>query len=113
MSTVTNIVLQVGTGEEAIVDQINLIAHRGGIGPLYEVNSEVPGSRKLLEVGVFLMTLNGEDELAAQIESCVRNYREEVPELSDTVLILTRHDQCSEVIRPSAYVKATCYGNAI
>lgn len=102
MSSVTSIVLQVGIGEEAIVDQINLIVSREGLGPLYEINSEVPGSRKQLEVGVFLLSLNGEDELATQIANCVRNYREEVPEQSDTVLILTRHDQCSEVIRPGS-----------
>lgn len=101
MSTVTNIVLQVGTGEEALVEQINLITDRAGIGSLYEVDSAVPGNRKHLEVGVYLMTLNGEEELAERIANCVRGYQEEIPEVSETVLILTRHDQCAEVIRPN------------
>lgn len=47
------------------------------------------------------MTLNGEEELAKQIAGCVRGYQEVTPELSETVLIMTQHDQCAEVIRPN------------
>lgn len=101
MSTVTNIVLQVGACEEALVERINLITKRAGVGSLYEVDSAVPGSRKLLEVTVYLMTLNGEEELVEQIANCVSSYQEKIPEVSETVLILTRHDQSSEVIRPN------------
>lgn len=102
MSSVTNIVLQVGICEEALVGHINLLLECAGFGPLHAVESDVPGSRKLLEVDVYLLTLNGEEELAEHIANCVRSYQEEIPEVRETVLILTRHDQSSEVIRPNS-----------
>lgn len=101
MSSVINIVLQVGADDEALIEHINLLLASSGFGPLHNVPSYVPDCLKLLEVDVYLLTLDGEDELADQITDCVRNYPEETRSASEIVLILTRHDQSSEVIRPN------------
>lgn len=102
MSSVTNIVLQVGSSEQALAENINLILEAANEGALYKVDSKVPGSRKHLEVGVYLKTLNGLEGLADQIANCVREYQEEIPEDRETVLILTRDGQSSELIRPGS-----------
>ena len=100
MSSITNIVLQVETGEEKLVEQINELAREAGAGHFYKVPSELPGSIKSLEVDVYLMAIKSNPAVQASICECVREHQSGDPDYNETVLIITPDQQPSVVITP-------------
>lgn len=103
MSSTSSLVLQTATaGDEALVAEINsILSGAGKTMPLAQVNPDAQVGSKILEVNIYVYTVEKNRGLVNEIENVVRLFRDDVGDQDGLIVLLVSDDDgFTRVIRP-------------